>query len=96
VPDVVFNLREARAALSKLVDRVAAGEEIVIAKAGRPVARLVPMRSRVERRTPGAKRRTPWAKRRTPGAWAGRVRVSEDFDATLPERLQAAFEGRAE
>lgn len=80
MPDAVYNLYEAKTALSRLVDRAAAGEEIVIAKAGRPMARLVPLRAR--------------AVRREPGGWEGRVRIADDFDAPLPAALQAAFEGR--
>lgn len=78
----VYNLYEAKTALSKLVDRAAAGEEIVIAKAGKPLARLTAFRSS----------RAP----RTPGGWEGQVRVSPDFDEPLPEELLDAFEGRGD
>ena len=65
------NLYEAKTRLSRLVERAANGEEIVIAKAGRPRARLVPMgRS---------------TKPRKPGAWKGRVVIAADFDAPLSE-----------
>lgn len=74
------NLYEAKTQLSRLVDRAAAGEEIVIAKAGRPLARLVPMAVRT-------------APRRL-GLLAGAVRVGPDFDAPLPDDLIAAFAGR--
>jgi antitoxin (DNA-binding transcriptional repressor) of toxin-antitoxin stability system len=57
------------------------GEEIIIAKAGKPMAKLVPV----------PKVRKP----RKPGGWEGQVVMSEDFDAPLPEDLQAAFEGRS-
>ncbi len=78
--DIVFNLYEAKSALSQLVERAAGGEEIVIAKAGKPMAKLVPVtRSR---------------KRRQPGAWKGRVKIGPDFDAPLPRALRVAFEGR--
>lgn len=50
-----MNIAEAKAKLSALVDRVAAGEEIVLCKAGRPVARIVPLAERA-RRTPGIRR----------------------------------------
>ena len=63
--------------LSRLVERVERGEEIAIARAGRPVARLVPFRARSEPREPGL--------------WRGRVRLAEDFDAP-DEELTAAFE----
>jgi len=64
--------------LSKLVDRAAAGEEIVIAKAGKPLAMLVPFRG------PG--------RLREPGTWKGRIQIADDFDEPLPTELQAAFE----
>ncbi|HEX5435895.1 MAG TPA: type II toxin-antitoxin system Phd/YefM family antitoxin [Gemmatimonadaceae bacterium] len=73
------NLYEAKTHLSKLVDRAASGEEIIIAKAGKPKARLVPLRD------VGIKRR--------PGAWRGRVRITSDFDAPLPESVLEGFEG---
>ena len=57
-----------------------AGEEIVIAKAGRPVARLVPIRAS--------------AVSRTPGLMKGRIRVGKDFDAPVPGALLDAFEGK--
>ena len=73
------NLYEAKTHLSRLVDQAAKGEEIVIAKAGRPRARLVPLpRS---------------AKPRKPGAWKGRVVIAADFDAPLPKELLSAFRG---
>jgi prevent-host-death family protein len=74
----VVNIYEAKTHLSRLLDRVGRGEEIVIAKAGHPVARLVPL----------ATRSAP----RTPGGWRGRVRISADFDA-LPDDVAAAFRG---
>jgi antitoxin (DNA-binding transcriptional repressor) of toxin-antitoxin stability system len=55
------------------------GEEVVIAKAGRPVARLVPYAER--------------AARRVPGRYAGQIVIHDDFDEPLPEELIAAFEG---
>ncbi len=71
------NIHEAKTHLSRLVERVEAGEEVVIARAGRPVARLVPFRARTNPRTPGA--------------WRGRVRLASDFDAP-DDALLAAFE----
>ena len=62
-------------------DRAASGEEIIIVKAGRPLAKLVAV-PRV---------RTP----RQPGGWEGKVVIAEDFDAPLPEDILAAFEGRS-
>ena len=72
------NIHEAKTHFSRLVERVMGGEEIVIGKAGKPVARLVPYR---EDRTP-----------RVPGGWEGRVRISDDFDE-LPAEVEAAFRG---
>lgn len=72
-----MNIHDAKTHLSRLVERVEAGEEVVIARAGRPVARLVPYR----------RRHAP----RTPGLWRGRVRMAEDFDAA-DEDLIASFE----
>jgi prevent-host-death family protein len=71
------NIHEAKTHLSRLVERVEAGEELVIARAGRPVARLVPFRRRT----------TP----RQPGVWRGRVVLADDFDQT-PESVIADFE----
>lgn len=73
------NLYEAKTNLSQLVDRAAAGEEIIIAKAGRPMARLVPLRRRT----------TP----RPLGLLKGEVMLGEDFDAPLPESVARAFRG---
>jgi prevent-host-death family protein len=77
---MVVNIHEAKTHLSRLVERVARGEEIVIAKAGKPVARLIPY----------AEERGP----RSPGAWEGRVRIAEDFDELSPE-IAAAFRGES-
>ena len=74
------NLYEAKTNLSKLVERAAAGEEIVIAKAGRPLARLMPL----------ARRAGP----RPLGLLAGQVTVGSDFDDPLPAEMLAAFEGK--
>ena len=75
-----FNIYEAKTQLSDMVSRAAAGEEFVIAKAGKPRARLVPI---------AGKRR-----RRVPGGGKGKVWVADDFDAPLPDGILAAFEGR--
>lgn len=74
------NIHEAKTQFSRLVDAAAGGEEIVIAKAGVPTARLVPIgRIKVKRRFGGLK---------------GKVRIADDFDAPLPDDVVAAFEGR--
>jgi len=80
MPEQIYNLYEAKTALSRLVDRAAAGEEIIIAKAGTPLAKLVPVA--------GA------ARPRHPGGWEGEVYIAPDFDEPLPDEIQAAFEGR--
>jgi prevent-host-death family protein len=72
----ITNISEAKAQLSALIERVLAGEEIIIGKAGKPVARLV----RFER---------PVGPRQ-PGALKGRIRIAGDFDE-LPEDLQDTF-----
>lgn len=74
------NIHEAKTNFSKLIEAVGQGEEIVIAKAGKPAARLVPI--------------TAAKVARKPGALKGRIRISDDFDAALPEDIQALFEGR--
>ncbi|HUD37634.1 MAG TPA: type II toxin-antitoxin system prevent-host-death family antitoxin [Streptosporangiaceae bacterium] len=73
------NVYEAKTHLSQLLDRAAAGEEIVIARAGRPIARLVALSDASSRR-------------RAPGAWRGKVSIADDFDE-LPAEMDAAFRG---
>jgi len=79
--DVVrtVDIKVAELHLSRLVELVAAGEEIVIAEGGAPVARLLPPDSRREPRKPGLLK--------------GQIRIAEDFDAPLPEEIMAAFRG---
>lgn len=76
------NIHTAKTHLSRLVERVEAGEEIVIAKAGRPVARLVPLRKE--------------APPRKKGLLKGKVRITPDFDAPLPDEVIKDFEGDGE
>ena len=76
---MLVNIHQAKTHLSRLVEQAAAGEEVIIGKAGRPMARLIAY-------TP---ERTP----REPGALRGRIHIAEDFDMT-PEWLVDAFEGR--
>ena len=76
-----LNLYEAKTQLSALVDEAASGEEIIIAKAGKPLAKLVPFRT-VRRRTPGRAKGTIW--------------MAADFDAPLPDDLLDAFTGSRE
>jgi prevent-host-death family protein len=70
------NIHAAKTHLSKLVERVEGGEEIVIARAGTPVARLAPLAVREPRR---------------PGGAEGMVIVHDDFDDPLPADLQRGF-----
>jgi prevent-host-death family protein len=72
----VTNIHEAKSQLSKLVDRALRGEDVIIARAGKPMVRLVPVR---ESESP-----------RKGGQWKGRVRIAEDFDV-LPEDVAASF-----
>ena len=72
------NVHEAKTHLSRLLEAVEAGEDVVIARAGKPIARLVPVGVRTEPRTPGS--------------WRGRVVIADDFDDT-PDELIAAFSG---
>jgi len=74
-----INIHEAKTHLSRLLELVTAGEEIIIAKAGHPMARLVPLQ--------------PLKKPRQPGALAGRLKIADDFDAPLPESMASAFRG---
>ena len=77
----MVNLYEAKTRLSALVDAAAAGAEIIIAKAGKPRAKLVPFRE---------------ASRRRPGSAKGKIWIAADFDAPLPEALVEAFDGQTE
>ncbi|HXJ21523.1 MAG TPA: type II toxin-antitoxin system Phd/YefM family antitoxin [Polyangia bacterium] len=73
------NVHDAKTHFSKLLARVERGEEVVIARAGEPIARLVPEK----------KRSAPVF-----GSDRGKLAVPDDFDASLPDELLAAFEGR--
>lgn len=80
LPVVEVNIHQAKTHLSRLLQRVAGGEEITIARAGVPVARLVAVEPP----------RTP----RPLGMYRGEFKVPEDFDAPLPDEVLALFEGR--
>ena len=72
-----MNIHQAKTHLSRLLERVALGEEIIISKAGRPVARLVPLKAvRSQRKV---------------GSAAGLFRVPDDFDAPLPAEIEDTF-----
>lgn len=75
---ITVNIHEAKTRLSHLLRRVAAGEDVVIARAGRPIARIVPVA------TPAAPRK--------PGSARGRLLLADDFDAPLPEGVLEDFE----
>jgi prevent-host-death family protein len=75
----LVNIHAAKTHLSRLVERAAAGEEIIIAKNGKPLAKLVPYR---EEKAP-----------RVLGSMRGQIWIADDFDDPLPDDLLAAFEG---
>lgn len=72
------DIRDVKIHLSELLDRVSAGEEIVIAKAGKAVARLVPVYSKSHERIPGLDK--------------GKIWIAPDFDAALPTEVQDEFD----
>ena len=74
----VVNVHEAKTQLSRLLAQVEAGEEVIIARNGTPVARLVPCKKRGKRR---------------PGTWKGRIELDDSFFDPLPEEELAAWEG---
>jgi len=73
----MVNVHEAKTHFSRLLERTSRGEEIVIAKAGKPVARLIPFAAAADRRL---------------GQDAGRVTIAADFDAPLPDDVLTDFE----
>lgn len=73
------DIREAKTRLSRLVDEAAAGTEVIIAKAGKPMARLSPLTSPV--------------KKKRLGLLKGRIRIAGDFNEPLPDEALASFEG---
>jgi prevent-host-death family protein len=75
------NIHEAKTHLSRLIARVSAGEEIVIGKAGKPVAKLVPF--------------TDESEPRKLGGWKGKIRLAPDWDSDdVNEEIAAAFDGK--
>lgn len=73
-----YNIHEAKTNFSKLVAEAASGKEVIVAKAGKPLVRVVPYR-------------TPQTEARVPGLDTGLVRIGEDFDEPLPADLAEAF-----
>jgi prevent-host-death family protein len=76
-----INVHAAKTHLSRLIDQAAAGKEVIIARAGKPVARLAPLIDAPER------------PKRVLGLMAGRMKIAADFDAPLPDDVQGAFDG---
>ena len=72
---MTLNLYEAKTQLSTLVDEAAAGKEIIIAKNGKPMAKLVPFKQKALRK---------------PGRFKGKIWISKDFDAPMPD-VEDAF-----
>jgi prevent-host-death family protein len=77
----IVNIHAAKTHLSRLVEEAASGEEIIIAKAGKAIARLVPLAEKE-------------AGKRRLGLLAGKIKIPSDFDAPLPADILDAFEGR--
>lgn len=77
------NIHQAKTNLSRLLSRVELGEEIIIANRGVPIAKLVPIRTSLDRRS-------------SLGQDRGKFVVPDDFNAPLPEDILVAFEGGAE
>ncbi|MGH8499172.1 MAG: type II toxin-antitoxin system Phd/YefM family antitoxin [Methylococcales bacterium] len=75
---LTINIHEAKTHLSRFVERAAAGEEIIIAKAGKPVAKLVPLQS--------------MPSNRNLGLFKGQLSIPDDFDAPLSDEMIALFE----
>jgi prevent-host-death family protein len=79
----ITNISEAKASLSKLVEQVLSGHEVIIGKAGKPVAKLIPYQMDTSPRTLGA------------GRWKGKIWIADDFD-DLPDEILMLFTGEAE
>ena len=79
----IINISDAKASLSKLIAQVLNGEEVIIGKAGKPVAKLVPYTQDTSPRQLGA------------GQWKGKIWIADDFD-DLPEDVLALFVGEVE
>jgi len=77
---LVTNIYEAKTHLSKLLDQVQHGEEVIIGKAGKPIAKLIPY--------------TAKRKNRKPGSLKGKIKIAKDFDE-LPEEMLKAFGGES-
>jgi prevent-host-death family protein len=71
------NIYEAKSKLSKLINQVIAGEEIIVAKSGKPVAKIVPLEKPIQDRKPGSAK--------------GKIIISDDFDSPLPDDILKEF-----
>jgi prevent-host-death family protein len=74
---VQVNIYEAKSKLSKLINQVIAGEEVIVAKSGKPVAKIVPFEKPTQNRKPGSAK--------------GKLIISDDFDAPLPDDILKGF-----
>jgi prevent-host-death family protein len=74
---VQVNIYEAKSKLSKLINQVIAGEEVIVAKSGKPVAKIVPFDKPTQNRKPGSAK--------------GKLILSDDFDAPLPDDILQGF-----
>ena len=74
---VQVNIYEAKSKLSKLINQVIAGEEVIVAKSGKPVARIIPFEKPTQNRKPGSAK--------------GKLIISDDFDAPLPDDILQGF-----
>lgn len=77
---ITVNIHEAKTHLSKMLQRVAIGEEIIIAKAGKPIARIIPFEQKPIPRVPGSAK--------------GKIWIAPDFNAPLPDEILDTFEGK--
>ncbi len=75
----IVNIHEAKTQFSKLVESAINGEETIIAKSGKPVAKIIPISQKPKRR---------------PGVLKGKIKIADDFDAPLSEDILNSFEGR--
>ena len=74
---VQVNIYEAKSNFSKLINQVIAGEEVIVAKSGKPVAKIVPFENPTQNRKPGSAK--------------GKLIISDDFDAPLPDDILKGF-----
>lgn len=74
---VQVNISEAKSKLSKLINLAIAGEEVIVAKSGKPVAKIVPLEKPIQDRKPGSAK--------------GKIIIADDFDAPLPDDILKEF-----